>query len=45
LAQAQSTAVGSSGEAQSTVKTSLAGVSVQSTAVAPTGSTATTNVQ
>jgi hypothetical protein len=43
LAQAQSTAVGSSGAAQSTAKTSLAGVSVQSTAMAPTGSTATTN--
>jgi hypothetical protein len=43
VAQAQSTAVGSSGEAQSTAKTSLAGMSVQSTAVAPTGSTATTN--
>jgi hypothetical protein len=44
LAQAQSTALGSSGQAQSTAKTSLAGVSVQSSAVAPTsGSTATTN--
>jgi hypothetical protein len=43
LAQAQSTAAGSSGEAQSTAKTSLAGMSVQSTAVAPTGGTATTN--
>jgi hypothetical protein len=49
FAQAQSTAVGSGGEAQSTSKTSLAGVSVQSTAVAPAGllfsfpSTATTN--
>jgi hypothetical protein len=43
LAQAQSTAVGSSGQAQSTATTSRAGVSVQSTAVAPTGSTATTS--
>ena len=43
LAQAQSTAVGASGEAQSTAKASFAGVSVQSTAVAPTGGTATTN--
>jgi hypothetical protein len=43
LAQAQSTAVGSSGQAQSTAKSSLAGVSVQSTASAPTGGTATTN--
>ena len=44
LAQAQSTALGSSGQAESTAKTSLAGVSVQSSAVAPTGgSTATTN--
>ena len=42
-AQAQSTAVGSSTTAQSTAKTSLAGVGVQSTAVASTGSTATTN--
>jgi hypothetical protein len=44
LAQAQSTAFGSSGEAESTAKTSLAGISVQSTAVAPTnGDTATTD--
>ena len=43
LAQAQSTAVGSSGQAESTAKSSLAGVSVQSTASAPTGDTATTN--
>jgi hypothetical protein len=43
LAQAQSTAFGSSGQAQSTTKTSLAGVSVQSSASAPTGGTATTN--
>jgi hypothetical protein len=43
LAQAQSTAVGSTGESQSTAKTSLAGVSVQSTAAAPIGGTATTN--
>jgi PEP-CTERM motif len=44
LAQAQSTAVGSSGQAQSTAKSSLAFVSVQSTAVAPANSdTATTN--
>ena len=43
LAQAQSTAVGSSGQAQSTAKTSFVSVSVQSTAVAPTGSTATSN--
>jgi hypothetical protein len=43
LAQAQSTAVGSSGQAQSTATTSLAGVSVQSTAVAQVGSTAKTN--
>ena len=49
LAQAQSTAVGVSGQAQSTAKTSLAGVNVQSTAAAPisgtstNSSTATTN--
>jgi hypothetical protein len=43
LAQAKSTAVGSSGQAQSTAKTSFAGVSVQSTAVAPADSTGTTN--
>jgi hypothetical protein len=43
LAQAQSTAAGSSGQAQSTAATSLAGVSVQSAAVAQVGSTATTN--
>jgi hypothetical protein len=43
LAQAQSTPVGSSGEAQSIATTNLAGVSVQSAAIAPTGSTATTN--
>ena len=44
LAQAQSTAVGSSGQAQSTAKTNLGGVSVMSSATAPTnGSTATTN--
>jgi hypothetical protein len=44
LAQAQSTALGSSGQAQSTATTSFAGVSVQSSAVAPTaGDTATTN--
>ena len=42
-AQAQSTAVGSSATAQSTAKTSLAGVGVRSMAVASTGSTATTN--
>ena len=44
LAQAQSTALGSSGQAKSTATTSLASVSVQSIAVAPTASdTATTN--
>jgi hypothetical protein len=43
IAQAQSTAVGSSGKAQSTAGTSFANVIVQSTATAPTGSTATTN--
>jgi len=43
LAQALSTAFGSSGQAQSTAKTSFAGASVQSNAVAPTGGTATTN--
>ena len=50
LAQALSTAVGSSGEARSTAKTSFAGASVQSTATALTGiaptfsnATATTN--
>jgi PEP-CTERM motif len=43
LAQAQSTAVGSSGKAQSTATTSFAGASVQSAAVAQAGSTATTN--
>jgi hypothetical protein len=43
LAQAQSTSVGSSGKAQSTAKSSLAGVSVQSSAMAPTGGTATTD--
>ena len=43
IAQAQSTAVGSSGEAQSTAGTSFTNVKVQSTATAPTGSTATTN--
>ena len=43
MAQAQSTAVGSSGEAQSTAGTSFTNVKVQSTATAPTGSTATTN--
>jgi hypothetical protein len=43
LAQAQSTAVGSSGTAQSTALTSYSFVKVQSVAVAPTGSTATTN--
>ena len=44
LAQAQSTAVGSSGQAQSIAKTRYAFVNVQSTAVAPTGGgTATTN--
>jgi hypothetical protein len=37
LAQAQSTATGSRGQAQSTAKTNFAGVSVQSTAVAPAG--------
>jgi hypothetical protein len=42
-ARAQSTAVGSSGQAQSTAETSFAGVSVQSAAVAQVGSTATTN--
>ena len=43
IAQAQSTAVGSSGKAQSTAGTSFTNVKVQSTATAPTGSTATTN--
>jgi hypothetical protein len=43
LAQAQSTAVGSSGEAQSTAQTGFSYVKTQSTATAPTGSTATTN--
>jgi PEP-CTERM motif len=48
LSVAQSTALGSSGQAQSTAKTGLAGVSAQSRAVAPIGSldfgnTATTN--
>ncbi len=43
IAQAQSTAVGSSGQAQSTAGTSFTNVKVQSTATAPTGSTATTN--
>jgi hypothetical protein len=44
LAQAQSTAVGSSGQAQSTAKTTFVSVSVQSSAAAPTGGdTATTN--
>ena len=43
LAQAQSTAFGSSGQAQSTANTSFVSVSVQSTAVAPTGGTATSN--
>ena len=43
IAQAQSTAVGSSGKAQSTAGTSFTDVKVQSTATAPTGSTATTN--
>ena len=44
MAQAQSTAFGSSGQAQSTAKSTLAFVSVQSTAVAPANSdTATTN--
>jgi hypothetical protein len=44
LAQAKSTALGSSGQAQSTAKTLFAGVGVQSSAVAPTNSdTATTN--
>ena len=46
LAQAQSTAIGSSGQAQSTAKTSFPGVHVQSTTMAPTGgfgATATTN--
>jgi hypothetical protein len=43
LAQAQSTAAGSSGPAQSTAKTGFGAVSVQSSAVAPTGGTATTN--
>ena len=43
IAQAQSTAVGSSGKAQSTAGTSFTNVEVQSTATAPTGSTATTN--
>ena len=38
LAQAQSTAVGPIGEAQSTATTRLAGVSVQSSAASPTGS-------
>jgi hypothetical protein len=43
LAQAQSTAVGVSGQAQSTAKTSLAGISVQSTAAAPINGTASLN--
>ena len=43
MAQAQSTAVGSSGEAQSTAQTSFSYVGVQSTAVAEVGSTATSN--
>jgi hypothetical protein len=49
LAQAQSTAFGSSGQAKSTAKTSLGGVSVQSSALASAGapqffvSTGTTN--
>jgi hypothetical protein len=44
LAQAQSTAKGSSGQAQSTARTSHGPLSlVQSVATAPTGSTATTN--
>jgi hypothetical protein len=44
LAQAQSTAFGSSGQAQSTALTSYSFVKVQSTTAAPTGgSTATTN--
>ena len=38
MAQAESTAVGPSGQAQSTAKTNLGGVSVQSTAAASTGS-------
>jgi hypothetical protein len=43
FAQAQSTALGSSGQAQSTATTSFGGVSVQSSALAPTDlSTATT---
>jgi hypothetical protein len=43
LAEAQSTALGSSGQAQSIAKTSFGSVSVQSTAAAPTDGTATTN--
>ena len=43
MAQAQSTAVGSSGQAQSTALTSYSFVKVQSAAVAQVGSTATTN--
>jgi hypothetical protein len=44
LAQAQSTALGSSGQAQSTAKTAFVSVSVQSSAVAPIhGGTAMTN--
>ncbi len=44
VAQAQSTALGSSGQAQSTAKTGFGSVSAQSSAVAPTGGgTATTN--
>ena len=43
MAQAQSTAVGSSGEAQSTALTSYSYFKVQSAAVAQVGSTATTN--
>ena len=44
FAQAQSTAYGTSGHAQSDAKTSFGGVSVQSSAIAPTGGgTATTN--
>jgi hypothetical protein len=43
MAQALSTAKGSSGQAQSTAGTSAPNVQVQSTALAPAGSTATTN--
>ena len=43
MAQARSTAVGSSAEAQSTAQTGFYATVVQSMATAPTGGTATTN--